>query len=120
MIVAVIEFWTLAFFFFICEPGERVTNQFEQFHVEFGRCEWTILPIEMQRMYLIFLSDTQQPTILQSYAGISRTRETFKKVHLIENSIELHSQLYWTNIAFLGNNQRFFILYNASQVSGIA
>lgn len=57
-----------------------MTNQFEQFGLEFGRCEWNNLPIELQRMYLISLSDTQQPKNIQTYSGIMCTRDTFKKV----------------------------------------
>lgn len=75
-----IQNWLIVVSLAICEPGERVTHQFEQFCVEFGRCEWYKLPIEMQRMYLIFLSDTQQPQNICSYGGIVCTRETFKKV----------------------------------------
>lgn len=64
----------------LCEFGEEVTYQFGQFDVEFGRCEWIKLSIKMQRIYLNFLLDTQQPKNIQSYGGIECTRETFKKV----------------------------------------
>lgn len=67
---------TLAF----CDPGQRVTNQFEEFGEELSRCDWYSIPIEIQRIYLIFLSDTQQPKIIQSYGGIACTRDTCKKV----------------------------------------
>lgn len=72
--------WMYVFNLLVCEPGERVASQFEQFGEELGRCEWNQLPIGMQRMYLIFLSDTQQPKNLRSYGGIPCTRETFKLV----------------------------------------
>ena len=80
IILSVMIFWVFAFNFAICEPGERVTDQFEQFGEEVERCEWNKLPIEMQRMYLIFLSDTQQPVNIRSYGGILCTRDTFKTV----------------------------------------
>lgn len=74
--------WVFFYVFAICEPGERVAHQFDQFGVEFSRCDWNKLTsIGMQRVYLIFLSDTQQPRNLQTYGGIECTRETFKKVH---------------------------------------
>ena len=72
--------WVFILNFVIGEFGQRVTDQFEQFGMEFGSCDWHKLSIEMQRMYLIFLSDTQQPKNLQSYGGIFCTRETFKNV----------------------------------------
>ena len=66
--------------FVICELGERVTDQFDQFGEELAQCEWNELPIEMQRMYLIFLSDTKHRLNIRSYGGIICTRETFKMV----------------------------------------
>lgn len=73
----------------ICESGERVTDQFELFGVEFGRCEWNKLPIEMQRMYLILLSNTQHPKNIRSYGGIMCTRDTFKQVEFLTCPWEL-------------------------------
>lgn len=72
--------WLSIFNLVIFEPGERVTEQFDRFDLEFSRCEWENLTIKMQRMYLTFLSDTQQPKNLQCYGGIMCTRETFKQV----------------------------------------
>lgn len=66
----------------VCEPGERVTKQFEHFGVKLDRCKWNKLPIEMQRFYLIFLSDVQQPKHIRSYGGIMCTRETFKQASI--------------------------------------
>lgn len=64
----------------ICEPGQRLTDQFDLFGVELSRCDWDKLSTEMRRMYLIFLSDTQQYVNLKSYGGFACTRNTFKKV----------------------------------------
>lgn len=64
----------------ICVSGEKVTDQFERFEVELGQCKWINLPIELQRMYSIFLFDTQQPKNFQIGGGISCTCETFKRV----------------------------------------
>ena len=80
-LTATILFWEYTMNFVFGEIGERVTDQFEQFGDEVGRCDWNELPIEMQRMYLIFLSDTQQPKQIQSYGGITCTREQFKAVN---------------------------------------
>lgn len=72
--------WIFSLDLVTCESGEKVTSHFDHFGSEFGQCEWHKLPIEMQRIYLIFLSDTQQPKNVQSYAGITCTRNTFKQV----------------------------------------
>lgn len=50
--------WTVALIFVLCEPGAIMTSQFEEFCDELSQCDWYFLPIEMQRMYVIILSDT--------------------------------------------------------------
>lgn len=66
--------------FLICEPGARMTTEFEIFENELGRCDWYALPIETQRLYLIFLSNAQNPVQICSYAGIVCSRDTIKRV----------------------------------------
>lgn len=78
--MSIIGFWVFFVAFVLCEIGERVTIQFELFGEEVERCDWHVLPIEMQRMYLIFLSDTQQPKHITCYGAVHFTRETFKEV----------------------------------------
>lgn len=80
LMLSMLIIWLIIFNLVTCELGERVFNQFEQFGSEVNQCDWSKLPIEMQRTYLIFLSDTQQSESIQSYAGISCTRDTFKQV----------------------------------------
>lgn len=108
----------------VCEPGERVTNQFEQFGVNLDQCKWNKLPIEMQRIYLIFLSDAQQPKYIRSYGGIVCTRETFKQAcilvyyndndHFVSNIIKFI--LYCFDFHFSDNQYGFFILHDTSQI----
>ena len=76
-----LAFWVFGLVFVACEFGERMTDQFESYGEELERCDWNLLPIEMQRMYLIFLTDTQQIKTIQCYFGIVCSRETYKKVH---------------------------------------
>lgn len=66
--------------FLACEICERVSTQFEMFGEELARCNWHKLSMEMQRVYVIFLKDTQQPANIDSYGGIQCTRITFKTV----------------------------------------
>lgn len=80
MTLSTLLLWVIILNLLMCECGERVTNHFVEFSVEFGRCEWNKLPIELQRKYLIFLLDTQQPKNIQAYGDIRCTRETFRKV----------------------------------------
>lgn len=80
MVLSMLALWVFALSFILCEFGQRVTDQFEEYSVEFDRCKWNNLPIEMKRMYLVFLSDVQQPKNIQSYGRIVYTRQTFKRV----------------------------------------
>lgn len=65
----------------LCEPGARVTNQFEVFSNGVNQGDWYLLPIKVQRMYVIFLSDTQHPIKIRSFANITSERETLKNVN---------------------------------------
>lgn len=64
----------------ICEPGARMTQQYELYGEEIGQCDWYLLSIEMQRMYMVFVSDTQNSMKIFSYGNITCDRETPKKV----------------------------------------
>lgn len=87
LFISLILPWTFGLNMTICEPGQRVTDQFNHFREEVVRCEWNNLSIKMRRMYLIFLTDSQQPKHIRSYGGILCTRNTFKQVHL--NDIQI-------------------------------
>lgn len=65
----------------MCEPGARMTADFARFEEELGKCEWYLMPIGMQRVYIIFLSDTQNSIEMTSYGRLVCNRETLKKVH---------------------------------------
>ena len=72
--------WLILFIFLLCEPGARMTNQLGKFSDELNRSDWYLLPIELQRWYIIFVSDTQNPIKVFSYADIVCERETLKRV----------------------------------------
>lgn len=78
--LVVVVFWVYAFIFLLCEPGTAVTAQFGIFGEELGRCNWYALPSDIQRMYAIFLSDTQNSVKLFGYGNILCERETSKIV----------------------------------------
>lgn len=71
--------WSFILIFFLCEFGEIVATQFDMFYVEFPKCNWYLLPIEMQRVLLIVLADIK-PISIRGYGGVMCTRVTFKKV----------------------------------------
>lgn len=57
-----------------------MTDKFEVFGEKIAACNWYLLPIEMQRMYLIFLANVQNPILMTSYGGITCERGTSKRV----------------------------------------
>lgn len=58
------------------------------FDKELERCAWHTLPIQIQRMYLIFISDTQQTENIKCYGNIQCTRKTFEQVFPIEINLQ--------------------------------
>lgn len=69
-----------SYIFVLCEPGAKMTTEIEKIGEEIERCEWYLLSVEMRRMYLIFLADTQSEVKLSGYGGITCDRETSKRV----------------------------------------
>lgn len=86
---SVIAVLTFIFIFIACEPGERVSEAFEQLNDELIQCDWHLLPTEIQRLYLIFLVNTQQSINFQCYGGILCTRDTSKNVITLQRMADL-------------------------------
>lgn len=81
MITAVlIMFWTFGAIALVCELGERVAKQFDLFDDKLNLCKWYLFPIDVQRMLLIFICDTQQPKFVRGFGNIICTRDSFKSV----------------------------------------
>lgn len=76
---SLLAFWVIGFLFLICELGERMTHRFVMFDEELERYDWYNLPMESQRLYLMFLLDIQQPKHIIC-GHIPCTRETFRRV----------------------------------------
>lgn len=72
--------WSFIIIAYMCECGERVTEQFYLFNDKLNRLKWYCFPLDVQRVMLIFLGDAQQTTHVRGYANILCTRDSFKKV----------------------------------------
>lgn len=59
-----------------------VTKEFDSFNQTIGQCDWYSFPHEIQQMFLIVLTNTQQSTFIQGFGNISCTRELFKRVSM--------------------------------------
>ena len=78
-----LTFWSVAFIFFFCEFGERVTYQFEMFNHELDLCNWYLYPIEMQRMLIIVVANAQQSMFVRGYGNLACVRDAFKRVNIL-------------------------------------
>lgn len=76
-------YWALSLVFCCCELGELVTNQFNMFDNELCRCDWYLLPIEVQRIFVIVMANAQNLMIIRGYGNIVCTRNAFKEVKFI-------------------------------------
>lgn len=74
--------------FAVCEIGQGVSDRFEIFEEKLTQYDWYLLPIKMQRMYLIFMAHTQQTPNIQAFGNIVCSRETFKTVSNFKGKIE--------------------------------
>lgn len=73
--------WSFGLMFFYCQLGEMmITHQFELFDDKLCQCKWYLFRIEMQKMLVIFMTDTQQSIFIRGYGDIRCTRATFKQV----------------------------------------
>lgn len=89
--LSVLLIMVTSFIFILCEPGSKMTGQFEIFGQELDRCNWYALPMELQRIYMIFLSETQNQIKMFSYGNITCERVTSKKVDNWRWNSNLHA-----------------------------
>lgn len=83
IVIILLLFWAFSIIFLYCEIGERVTHEFNEFNEQFCQCNWYSFSIEMQRMFIIVMSNTQRPAIIQGYANTVCTRDAFKQVRRV-------------------------------------
>lgn len=73
-------FWSFALIFTYCELSQMITTEFDMFNVELCEYKWYLCSIDMQRMLLIFMSNTQQPIALEGFGNIVCSRNSFINV----------------------------------------
>lgn len=55
-------------------------NQFDAFHEKFCQCNWSLLPVDMQKTFLVALSNTQQAPEIRGFGDAICTRPAFMQV----------------------------------------
>lgn len=81
MVVSYVVCLVTSYIFITCEPGMMLTAEFEKIGNELCRCNWYLLPADLQRMLIIFVLDMQNPIKISSYANITCERDTAKLVY---------------------------------------
>lgn len=112
-------FWSFAICAFFCEFGEMVTTASNAYDADVYCCGWYLLPIKMQKMYLIFKSNTQHPMIIRGYANIKCTREIFKEVNLPSKNQMMKASLNESSLQispFQTTNKGFSYFMMARQI----
>lgn len=87
-------FWTFVCLFVVCEIGEMLMAKFEMFNAELCQCNWYLYSIKMQRMLMIFISNTQQPTIIQTIGNRLCARITFTSVKFLFFYMKFNSEFF--------------------------
>lgn len=109
--------WSFITLYYYSEFGEMVTNKFQLFHDRTIQCEWYLFPHDIQRIFLIFIKDTQQTVFIRGYGNLECTRETFKAVGIFQ-VISFYRSDYSFCVSFfffdhLDWPRWIFILYDA-------
>lgn len=78
--LAFLVFCSFVAIFIVCELGERFSNMFKLFSEELWSSNWYEFPIEIRRMFVMVLAESQQTVMIEGFASTLCARVSFKKV----------------------------------------
>lgn len=84
--LSVLMFWSIGQVFVLCDFSERVTAHFDRIDL-YNQCDWYAFPKRVRGSMQIVIAGTQQSIVMSAIGNLECTRETFKKVSLIEIAI---------------------------------
>lgn len=67
--------------FSACEIGQRLSYAFDRINRTLDQSDWYLLPLELKRIFPMFVGITQQPIELECYGSITCVRPVFKDVN---------------------------------------
>lgn len=82
--ISVLLSWSLIMLFILCEFGELMAQRFERFDETIEQCDWYLYPHDIQRLFVIVLSNTQRSTYLRGFGNVPCARDSFKRVFHID------------------------------------
>lgn len=62
------------------EFGGVATDRFDKFHIELCQFKWYLMPVEIQRIHLMFMLNVRTSAKIKGYANVFCTREMYKSV----------------------------------------
>lgn len=79
--------YTIGLLFLYCEFGQQIVNRFNTLYDDTCQFKWEMLPLGLQKSWLIVLAATQQPVQLVGFGNIISCRETFQRVNFLLNYV---------------------------------
>lgn len=76
-------FGALMLIFICCEFGQRFSNAYDELNDAVNRMDWYLIPIDLHRILLIVMINTQKPLDVNFFGSISCSREQFKRVSVL-------------------------------------
>lgn len=81
--------WSFVSVFVVCEFGQKVCDAFFEIDDEICQLDWYLFSIEIQKILLTLMINTQKPVSLGVFGNITCDREDFKKVRKFANNRNL-------------------------------
>lgn len=106
--------WSFILLFLFCEGGEQLTGEYNQFDEALCQCKWYLFPMDAQKMLLIFMPNSQQPLLIQSYGNLVCARNSFKTV----DKKKLHSFCTFALHQATPPSLNFLFLFGCRQFMG--
>lgn len=94
--------------FATCELGEMVNGQFNMFNVKLNQCDWYLLPVDIQRIFVLTLVNSQNPITFCAYGNIPCSRKSLKKVESSNFILDLQmSIIFCWFFSILDDSEKF-------------
>lgn len=72
------------------ELGDTISNQFNLYSYELNQCNWNSFPLEVQRMFGVFVSNVQQSEYIRGYGNELCARVTAKEVNYQSQTLTMN------------------------------
>lgn len=83
----------------------------------YNDCNWYELPLDLQKYFIIMITDAQIPLHYNGYGIITLNLETFSKVCKLLNFIEFSFYLLSISLIFLVNQSCLYLLHDIQDLN---